>query len=139
MAPFSAKPRCFADSRATIITPRPVASRRPSDPPISTGLPVTTAVERVADVHRVGVGEPRHDLFVGVDVGRRHVLVGADGVDDLRGVAAGQRFELAAATSWSGSQMTPPLPPPKGSCATAHFHVIQAASAVTSSSETSGW
>ena len=38
------KPTCFADSRATIITPRPVASRRPADPPISSGLPVTTAV-----------------------------------------------------------------------------------------------
>ena len=49
----------------------------------------------VADVHRIGVGEPRHDLFVGVDVGRRHVLVRTDRVDDLRGVAARQRFELA--------------------------------------------
>ena len=38
------KPTCFADSRAAIMTPRPVASRRPSEPPISTGLPVTTAV-----------------------------------------------------------------------------------------------
>jgi hypothetical protein len=27
------------------MTPRPVASRRPSDPPISIGLPVTTDVE----------------------------------------------------------------------------------------------
>ena len=44
-APCSSKPRCFADSRVMIITPRPVASRRPSDPPISTGLPVTTAVD----------------------------------------------------------------------------------------------
>ena len=43
--PLRSKPRCFADSRATIITPRPVASRRPSEPPISTGLPVTTEVE----------------------------------------------------------------------------------------------
>jgi hypothetical protein len=34
--------------------------------------------------------------------------------------------------------MTPPLPPPNGMCATAHFHVIHAASAVTSSSDTSG-
>ena len=31
-------------SRVTSIQPRPVASRRPSEPPISTGLPVTTAV-----------------------------------------------------------------------------------------------
>ena len=39
------RPRCLAASRVTIITPRPVASRRPSEPPISIGLPVTTAVE----------------------------------------------------------------------------------------------
>ena len=49
----------------------------------------------VADVHRVGVHEPRHDLGVGVHVGRRHVLLRADGVDDLGGVAARQRLELA--------------------------------------------
>ena len=50
---------------------------------------------RVADVHAVGVHHPRHDLVVGVDVGRRHVLLRADGVDDLGDVAAGQRLELA--------------------------------------------
>jgi len=33
-----------------------------------------------------------------------------------------------------GSQITPPLPPPNGNWATAHFQVIHAASAVTSSS-----
>src|SRR5262245_23445463 len=33
----------------------------------------------------------------------------------------------------------PPLPPPNGMSATAHFHVIHDASAETSSSETSGW
>ena len=34
--------------------------------------------------------------------------------------------------------MTPPLPPPKGTLTTAHFQVIHAASARTSSSVTSG-
>ena len=43
-APFRLMPTCLAASRVAIITPRPVASRRPSDPPISTGLPVTTDV-----------------------------------------------------------------------------------------------
>ena len=33
---------------------------------------------RVADVHRVGVHEPGHHLLVGVDVGRRDVVLGAD-------------------------------------------------------------
>ena len=50
----------------------------------------------VADVHAVGVHDPRHDLIVGVDVGRRDVFLGADRVDDLRDVAAGERLELAA-------------------------------------------
>ena len=36
--------RVGPDSRVQIITPRPVASRRPSDPPSSMGFPVTTAV-----------------------------------------------------------------------------------------------
>ena len=50
---------------------------------------------RVADVHAVGVHDPRHDLIVGVDVGRGHVLLGSDRVDDFRDVAARQRLELA--------------------------------------------
>src|SRR6266702_572660 len=37
-----------------------------------------------------------------------------------------------------GSQMTPPFAPPNGIFTTAHFHVIQLASARTSSSVTSG-
>ena len=38
--------------------------------------------------------------------------------------------------SVEGSQITPPFAPPNGMFTTAHFHVIQAASARTSSSET---
>ena len=51
---------------------------------------------RVTDVHAVGVHHPRHDLIVGVDVRRRHVFLGTDGVDDLGDVAAGEGLELAA-------------------------------------------
>ena len=51
---------------------------------------------RMADVHAVGVHDPRHDLIVGVDVRRGDVLLGADRVDDFRDVAARQRLELAA-------------------------------------------
>ena len=50
---------------------------------------------RVPDVHGVGVHHPRHDLLVGVDVGRGHVFFRADRVDDLGDIAAGERFELA--------------------------------------------
>jgi hypothetical protein len=41
--------------------------------------------------------------------------------------------------SVAGSHVTPPLPPPNGRSTTAHFQVIQKASAVTSSSVTPGW
>ena len=37
-----------------------------------------------------------------------------------------------------GSQITPPFAPPNGMFTTAHFHVIQVASARTSSIDTSG-
>ena len=89
------KPRCFADSRVQIITPRPVASRRPSDPPSLDRLARDHGRRGVADVHAVGVHDPRHDLIVGVDVGRRHVLLRPDGVDDFGDVTARQRLQLA--------------------------------------------
>jgi len=50
----------------------------------------------VADVHAVGVHDPRHDLIVGVDVRRRHVLLRPDRVDDFGDVAPRQRLEFAA-------------------------------------------
>ena len=55
----------------------------------------------VADVHRVGVHHPGHDLLVGVHVRRRHVLFRTDRVDDFGDVAPRQRFDLALATSSS--------------------------------------
>ncbi len=42
-APDRGIPRWRAVSRATIATPRPVASVRPADPPMLRGFPVTTA------------------------------------------------------------------------------------------------
>ena len=41
--------------------------------------------------------------------------------------------------SFFGSQITPPLAPPKGMFIRAHFQVIHIARAFTSSSVTSGW
>ena len=49
----------------------------------------------VADVHRIGVHHPRHDLRVSVDVRRRHVFLRADRVDDFGDVAPRQRFDFA--------------------------------------------
>ncbi len=42
--PLIGMPSFLSASRVTSMQPRPVASRRPREPPISTGLPVTTAV-----------------------------------------------------------------------------------------------
>ncbi len=50
----------------------------------------------MALVHRVRVEDPRHRRGVRADVGRRDVLLGADLVDDLGGVAARHPLELAA-------------------------------------------
>jgi hypothetical protein len=43
-APSIGRPVSLAASTPTVNTPRPVASTRPSEPPRSTGLPVTTPV-----------------------------------------------------------------------------------------------
>ena len=87
--------RCAAASRVQIMTPRPVASRRPFRPAENDRLAGDDGGFGAADVHGVGVHDPRHDLLVRVDVRRGHVLVGADGIDDLGHVAAGERLELA--------------------------------------------
>ena len=50
----------------------------------------------LAHVHGVGVHHPRHRLLVGVDVGSGHVLLRADELDELSGVAAGQALQFAA-------------------------------------------
>jgi hypothetical protein len=42
VAPCASIPRVSIARLARNATPRPVASRRPTDPPNSTGLPVTT-------------------------------------------------------------------------------------------------
>ncbi len=44
-APLISRPRLRAASTPTTNTPRPVASRRPSEPPSEIGLPVTTPVD----------------------------------------------------------------------------------------------
>ncbi len=50
----------------------------------------------LAHVHGVGVHHPRHGLLVGVDVGRGHVFLRADELDELGGVAAGHALQFAA-------------------------------------------
>ena len=95
VAPLMSKPTCFADSRDDHhAAPRGFAPAERS-----------AHLDRLAGHHRgrrcgrraccVGVHDPRHDLLVGVDVGRGHVLLGADRVDDFGDVAARERLELA--------------------------------------------
>ena len=48
----------------------------------------------MAFVHGVGIHDPGHHPFVGVDVGCRHVRLGTEGFDDLCGVASRQALEL---------------------------------------------
>ena len=46
------------------------------------------ACHRVAFVHGISVHDPRHGLWIGIDIGRRHIALGPDDVHDLRGIAA---------------------------------------------------
>ena len=95
-APLMSKPRCLAASR---VDDHHAAAGRFAPAERAAHLDRLAGHDggrRVADVHAVGVHHPRHDLIVGVDVGRRHVLFRTDGVDDLGDVAARQRLELAA-------------------------------------------
>jgi hypothetical protein len=79
-------------STSTSTTPWPVAFSRPSEPPNSTGFPVTTRMASFAALprgHHVGVGEPGHVLGVGADVGCGDVVLGPDDVGDGRAVSGG--------------------------------------------------
>ena len=78
-----------------IMTPRPVASRRPREPPMFERLAGHDGGHGLAHVHGVGVHHPGHGLLVGVDVGRGNVFFRPDELDQLRGVAAGHALQFA--------------------------------------------
>jgi len=50
----------------------------------SRGLPVTTAVSVCRTLHRIGVHDPGHGLLVGSEIGRGHVALGAEPLDEFR-------------------------------------------------------
>ncbi len=89
-------------------------------------------------VHRVGVHEPRHHLFVGVDVRSRDVALGTEQIRQVGRVATGQSFEFALRQFARDRTRSRPCRRRTGMLTTAHFQVIHAASASTSSSVTSG-
>ena len=77
------------------MTPRPVASSRPTDPPSVTGLPVTTPSSWWPTIMLIGVEHPGHDLRIGAGVGGGDVVHRADDRHDLAGIAAGEAFLFA--------------------------------------------
>ena len=131
-------PRCAQARRATTATPRPVASLRPSLPPTESGLPVTAAgIEYPALIDMVSMIQA---ITWGV------VLTSGAGMSRSGPIsteisAAYRRVSLSSSPRLSrlGSTTTPPLAPPKGIPAAAHFQVIHIASALTSLRVTPGW
>ena len=115
---------------------------RPSVPPLATGLPVTTPLTICF------CAEPTMFEYVSIIHAMVWPLVPTSG--------AGMSYSgpMFSPSAWvkrrvmrcsscreteCGSNLMPPLPPPKGRRMSADFHVIIAASAFTSSSETCGW
>ena len=89
------RPSFWQASSQTIITPRPVASRRPREPPMLMRLAGDDRRDGLAHVHGVGIHHPGHDLLVGVDVGGGNVFFRPDEFDQFGGVAAGHALDFA--------------------------------------------
>ena len=121
----------------TITTPAPVASCRNTEPPIEIGLPVTIS----------GTAWPRCIEYVSIiqAIVCSFVAMSGAGMSSW-GPMNGRSSEVNRRVSRSSSprdssrglQRTPPFAPPYGRRSSAHFHVIQTASAAHSPSETSG-
>ena len=119
-------------------TPAPVASRRKTEPPIEIGLPVTISgtawpicIEYVSIIHAIVCS------FVAMSGAGMSVCgpIVSTSSDVKRRV---RRCELRGRERHATSQRTPPFAPPYGRRSSAHFHVIQLASAAHSPSETCG-
>jgi len=111
-------------------TPQPVASVRPIEPPMPTGLPVMNPgawapwiTSNSSSIHSMccpllmtsGAGTSwKGPTFLAI--WRTHPR---------------QICSCSRALKWCGSQITPPLPPPNGMSTTEHFHVIHIARART--------
>ena len=120
----------------TITTPAPVASWRKTEPPIEMGLPVTisgtacpTCIEYVSIIQAIVCS------FVAMSG------AGMSSCGPMTGSSSEVKRRVSALTSAGdssrGSQRTPPFAPPYGSRRSAHFQVIQIASAAHSPSDTS--
>ncbi len=76
-------------------------------------------------MHAVGIHEPRHNLRVGSHVGRRDVPFGADHMQNLGRVAAGQGLKLMTAKNrgvTANSALGPPERKPQQAALPGHHH-----------------
>ena len=118
--------------------PRDVASSRPSEPPMTSGLPVTTP----------GIAKP---LFIEI-VSMIHAIVWLSVYTSGAGMSFSGPMMIEISEAYRrvmrssspfdisfGLQITPPFAPPYGMPMTAHFQVIQHDRARTSSRETFQW
>ena len=83
-------------------------------------------------MHRIGIHDPGHDLLVGADVGCWNVALRAEYSVQFGGESAGESLQLRRAQSERIAAM-PPFAPPNGTPTSPVFHVIDMASARTSS------
>ena len=135
-APSGSSPASSSARTATWATPAPVADRRPSEPPSSTGFPVTTPGSYPANL---AYSSTIHAMTSGP------VLTSGAGMSSrgpmnicIRSVKRRVRRCRSPGVRSRGSQSTPPLAPPKGRSMTAVFQVMREARARTSSRSTSG-
>ena len=110
---FSSCFHALMASRVIKTMPRPVASSRPSEPPIATGLPVTTAgtvrplpIEYVSIIHAI--------VCALVPMSGAGMSMSGPMKMEIRREASGQPFQLAQLTGRGGQQTTPPFAPPNG-------------------------
>ena len=135
-APLRPMPRALAASLTQYAVPRPVATFLASEPPMSMSLPVITpgicllplsllytsmiCTISVPVVYTSGAGMSfSGPMISAISNANRLVILS---------------FSPALRFSFFGLTYTPPLPPPSGTSTTAHFHVIQDDSAMTSRS-----
>ena len=92
--PRSSRPRRLAAWYSTYTRPRPVASRRPADPPTIERFAGHHPRHALPLGHRVGVHDPGHRLLIGAEIRGRDVEIGPDEKDDLGGVAPREGLAL---------------------------------------------
>src|SRR5438093_5799006 len=138
LAPFRVSLTFLPASRVAYIMPRDVASSRPSEPPMTSGLPVTTPgwanplfIEIVSMIQAI-VWLSVYTSGAGMSFSGPMMIEISDAY--RRVIRSSSSFAISF-----GLQITPPFAPPYGLPMTAHFQVIQHDRARTSPRETFEW